>query len=124
MTRGRRGAAGATAKSKTTQATKGRKTPRAPRAKAPPRGAPFAELVERFRAALPDLEILIEDLELDSEGSRLRFTLCGTQRGPLLGAAPTGRSVMVRGIAHQRGAESWTEWDEAALRRELAADPE
>lgn len=48
-----------------------------------------------FRAAFPDVRIVVE--EVIAEGDRLAFrsTMTGTHRGEFLGIAPTGRKVTV-----------------------------
>ena len=53
------------------------------------------DLLTKFRAAFPDIQVTVE--EIIAEGGRIAFrsTMRGTHLGELLGIAPTGRQVTV-----------------------------
>jgi steroid delta-isomerase-like uncharacterized protein len=81
-----------------------------------------------IRAACPDwhsdLHLLIAEDDLVVE----RFTASGTQRGELMGVAPTGRTVSLPGInifrlRDGRIVEWWGRLDELGLLRQLGAMP-
>lgn len=88
-----------------------------------------------FRAALGDLIDAFPDARFEPEevlvvGDRAVYTLvfAGTQAGPALGVAPTGRAVRVRGtgmvrVAGGRITESWGGLDLASLLDQLGAGP-
>jgi steroid delta-isomerase-like uncharacterized protein len=79
-----------------------------------------------IRAACPDwhsdLHLLVAEDDLVVE----RFTASGTQRGELMGVAPTGRTVSLPGInifrlRDGRIVEWWGRLDELGLLRQLGA---
>jgi steroid delta-isomerase-like uncharacterized protein len=81
-----------------------------------------------IRAACPDwhsdLHLLVAEDDLVVE----RFTASGTQRGELMGVAPTGRTVSLPGINIFRLrdgliVEWWGRLDELGLLRQLGAVP-
>jgi predicted ester cyclase len=64
--------------------------------------------------------VTLDDVVAVGDRVTVRFTARGTQRGPLLGAAGTGRAVEVTGVAvHRlvdgRIAETWVWWDAYGL---------
>lgn len=80
----------------------------------------FSTVLEAF----PDARISVDQLLADGELVVARCTLRGTNRGPLLGAAPTGRSICVTGIDIARFtgdkiAEHWEEWDWLGMLEQL-----
>lgn len=65
------------------------------------------------RAALADIQIVVDDLVVDGEAIAWRWTLTGTHVGPFAGLTPTGRRATLRGVNFQRlkdgrVAEHWT----------------
>jgi steroid delta-isomerase-like uncharacterized protein len=81
-----------------------------------------------LRAAFPDQRWLPEDLIAEGDRVVLLWTLRGTHRGELLGAAPTGREVTVTGISAYRVAdgkvaEIWVQSDTLGLLQQLGALP-
>lgn len=77
-----------------------------------------------IRAAFPDwhsdLHMLIGEGDIVVE----RFTASGTHQGELMGAAPTGRNVSLKGInifrlREGRVVEWWSRFDELGLFRQL-----
>jgi steroid delta-isomerase-like uncharacterized protein len=90
--------------------------------------AAFKRTVEMYRAAFPDLRITIEDVISDGDRVALRWRSEGTHRGELAGLAPTGMKVTVTGMSidrYENGkiVETWSEWDNLGLARQLGAAP-
>jgi steroid delta-isomerase-like uncharacterized protein len=80
----------------------------------------FREFARGVQAAFPDLHVTVE--ETISEGDRvvLRWVARGTHRGSFLGASPTGKDILVRGITLLRLSEgkiveAWDNWDQMGL---------
>ena len=77
-----------------------------------------------FRAAFPDLRTNVEDLLAEGDKVLLRYSWTGTHKGEFLGIAPTGKRVMVMGLALYRFAdgkvvEAWANADDLGLLRQL-----
>ncbi len=79
---------------------------------------------EKIRKAFPDwhsdLHLLVGEDDFVAE----RFTASGTHQGELLGAAPTGNTVSLKGInifrlRNGRVVEWWSRLDELGLSRQL-----
>ncbi len=72
----------------------------------------FKQVVEMWRAAFSDWHMTIEELVAEGELVANRFTTTGTHTGALMGAPPTGRTIVVHGqelhrIAKGKVVESW-----------------
>lgn len=88
-------------------------------------------IADFFRAlvtAVPDARITAEDLITEGDRVAVRFTLTGTHRGELLGAAGTGRPLEVGGITVLRFeeelvAERWNRLDDVTLLTQLGLLP-
>lgn len=52
----------------------------------------------KFREAIPDLHVSVDDIIAAGDKVVARVTWQGTQRGPLFGADPTGKSMRFMGI--------------------------
>jgi steroid delta-isomerase-like uncharacterized protein len=92
--------------------------------------AGVGEAVATLRRGFPDLAISLDDVVATGDRVIVRFTARGTQHGPFLGTAGTGRPVEVTGVAiHRlvdgRIGETWVWWDTygLALRLGLAVVP-
>jgi steroid delta-isomerase-like uncharacterized protein len=77
-----------------------------------------------FRAAFPDWHSDLHALVAEGDIVVERFTAAGTHRGELLGVAPTGKVVELRGInifrlRDGRITERWGRLDELGLFRQL-----
>jgi predicted ester cyclase len=84
----------------------------------------FAALV----GAVPDARITAEDAFGAGDRVAVRFTLTGTHRGDLLGAAPDGQPLHVEGITilrfeGERVAERWNRLDDVSLLDQLGVGP-
>ncbi len=74
-----------------------------------------AYVVDTMHGAHPDLRFAIDDLVADGDRVTIRWTLRGTQTGPLLGRPPSMRPVELKAIvifrlAAGRLAERWAGW--------------
>ena len=72
-------------------------------------------VVETMHGAHPDLRFTIDDVVAEGDRVVIRWTLRGTNTGPLFGRPPTGRSVelaalVIFRIADGRIAERWAGW--------------
>jgi steroid delta-isomerase-like uncharacterized protein len=77
-----------------------------------------------FRAAFPDWHSDLHAMVAEGDIVVERFTASGTHRGELLGAAPTGKVVELRGInifrlRDGRISERWGRLDELGLLQQL-----
>ncbi len=80
-----------------------------------------------YRSAFPDLKVTILGSYADGDTTVTHWRMSGTNRGPLLGRPPTGKSGGVEGvtIARFRGGrcvESWAQWDALGMFRQLGVD--
>ena len=74
--------------------------PLSPEAVRGPEG--FKQLVTSLRTAFPDLSITAEDLIAEGDKVAAWFTVRGTHQGTLLDIPPTGKPVMLTGVAMYR----------------------
>lgn len=85
-----------------------------------PQGVEGAEyVVSAMHGAHPDLRFTIDDLLADGDRVVIRWTLRGTNTGPMLGEPPTGRSVefsaiVIFRLADGRITERWAGWKRQA----------
>jgi steroid delta-isomerase-like uncharacterized protein len=85
-------------------------------------------LMRSFRTAFPDLRFEIDDELADGDRVAVRYTVTGTQQGPLMGLPPTGKSIRIRGISIYRIAEgklqeAWVQYDALGMMQQLGAVP-
>ncbi|MGA8271176.1 MAG: ester cyclase [Candidatus Sulfotelmatobacter sp.] len=78
----------------------------------------------RLRDAFPDLSVTLETMVADDESVAIAYTLTGTQRGPLMGIAPTGRKMKIRGMQISKFkdgkmVERWGSSDELGMLQQL-----
>jgi predicted ester cyclase len=52
-------------------------------------------VIREFRTGFPDLHTKVEDIVAEGDRLAMRVILTGTQDGPFLGVAPTGKKVEV-----------------------------
>jgi steroid delta-isomerase-like uncharacterized protein len=95
---------------------------------APPGPEGMRHAAAMFRAALPDWHSDVEQLVAEGDLVVERFTASGTHSGELMGVAPTGRVLRLRGmqmfrIRDGRIVERWGRLDEAGLMRQLGLIP-
>lgn len=82
-----------------------------------------------YLAAFPDLRFTVEDQVAEGDKVVSRWASAGTNRGELMGAAPTGKRVDFTGItisriSEGRIAEDWTSYDALGMMRQLGLIPE
>jgi len=80
--------------------------------------------VESLRAAFPDLRFTLEELVGEGEIVAARYSWRGTHRGSFLGIAPTGKTILVRGmdfyrLRERRIVEHWDNVDELGMLSQL-----
>jgi len=86
------------------------------------------QAVTLFRTALPDLTYTVHAEIAQGDLVMARFSARGTQMGPFLGVAPTGRVVTYTGMDLNRIAkglivESWVNYDALALLQQIGLVP-
>jgi steroid delta-isomerase-like uncharacterized protein len=97
---------------------------------APVRGTAAAlDDMRVYRTAFPDLRFTVDAVFASGEVTTVRWLASGTQRGPLMGIAPTQRRVEVRGcsilqIRNGKVTHQWLYWDTGHLLRQLGVLPE
>ena len=90
----------------------------------PPGPEGVKQIVSMFRSAMPDLEVVIEDMIAEDDKVATRYALEGTHRGELFGAAPTGKQLSIKSITVERVldgkiVEHWRVTDELDMMRQL-----
>jgi steroid delta-isomerase-like uncharacterized protein len=81
-----------------------------------PAGEEGAEyVVATMHGAHPDLRFTIDDLVAEGDRVTIRWTLRGTNTGPMLGRPPSGQpvelaAIVIFRIADARIAERWAGW--------------
>lgn len=86
------------------------------------------QTVQMYRAAFPDVRITVDDVIAAGDKVAVRWHAEGTHRGELEGLAPTGARGLVTGITIDQWrdgqiVESWGQWDNLGLARQLGAAP-
>jgi predicted ester cyclase len=94
----------------------------------PPDLAGFKQVMPAFRAALPDLQIVAEDLVAEGDRVLLRLSAHGTHTGPLMGIPPTGSAVAITEmhlyrIDGRQVVERWGLFDAFGLLQQIGAVP-
>jgi steroid delta-isomerase-like uncharacterized protein len=88
----------------------------------------YRRTVSMYRAAFPDVRMTVDEVIAADDKVVLRWRSEGTHRGQLAGLAPTGARGSVTGISIDRWkdgkiVESWVEWDNLGLARQIGAAP-
>jgi predicted ester cyclase len=81
-------------------------------------------LIAGFRTAFPDLHLTVEDTVASGDTVVVRWTAEGTNDGPLMGAAPTGKRARWTGMSYLkvrdgRVIEDWVETDQVGMMQQL-----
>ena len=76
---------------------------------------PAEYVVRTMHGAHPDLRFTIDDLVAEADRVTIRWTLHGTNTGPMLGRPPSGErvelaAIVIFRIAEGRLAERWAGW--------------
>lgn len=77
-----------------------------------------------LRNAFPDLSVALETLVADEESIAIAYTITGTQNGPLMSFAATGRKIKIRGVQiakfkDGKMVERWGSSDELGMLQQL-----
>jgi steroid delta-isomerase-like uncharacterized protein len=81
-----------------------------------PAGAAGGEyVVATMHGAHPDLRFTVDDLVAEGDRVTIRWTLRGTNTGPMLGRPPSGQpvelsAIVIFRVAYGRIAERWAGW--------------
>jgi steroid delta-isomerase-like uncharacterized protein len=86
------------------------------------------QILALFRSAFPDLNVNTEDIVAEGDKVVARWTARGTHQGELMGIAPTGKEVTIKGIdvlriAEGRILERWAEYNALEVMQQLGAVP-
>ncbi len=86
------------------------------------------QILAAFRSAFPDLNVTTEDIVAEGEKVVSRWTARGTHQGELLGIAPTGNGVTIKGIdvlrvAEGRIVERWAQFNDLEMMQQLGVVP-
>jgi steroid delta-isomerase-like uncharacterized protein len=85
-------------------------------------------VVTMFRAGMPDLRVVIEDIIAEGDKVVMRYRIEGTHEGELFGVPPTGRRVSIESITVERVSggkirEHWRVTDALDMMQQLGAIP-
>ena len=85
-------------------------------------------LFAAYRAAFPDLNVIINDLVIAGDKAALSFALSGTHEGDLMGISATGREMRVDGMTLSRFengqiVEEWELLDQLSMFQQLGIEP-
>lgn len=88
----------------------------------------FKVFFRNMRAALPDVQIDIEDTIVEGDKAVVRVLLHGTHTGPGLGVEPTGKRVRVAGIvivqwSNGQIIRAWNSWDQLGFLKQTGTIP-
>jgi len=83
-------------------------------------------IVNMFRAGMPDLRVVIEDVIAEGDKVMMRYRIEGTHEGELFGVPPTGRRVSIESITVERVSgrkirEHWRVTDTLDMMQQLGA---
>jgi steroid delta-isomerase-like uncharacterized protein len=85
-------------------------------------------VVSMFRAGMPDLRVVIEDVIAEGDKVVMRYRIEGTHEGELFGVPPTGRRISIESITVERVSggkirEHWRVTDTLEMMQQLGAIP-
>ncbi len=88
----------------------------------------FTRQWRKWQDAFSDLHFEIDEIIAEGDTVVARWTLTGTQTGPFLGSAPTGKTIRVRGMSldHLENGvlvSGFDGWDNLGLRQQLGLIP-
>jgi steroid delta-isomerase-like uncharacterized protein len=88
------------------------------------------ERVRKYRDAMSDLHVTLEDIFASGDRVCSRWTVRGTNDGELEGMPATGRKIELAGLTIDRFdddgriVEAWDNWDNAGFMQQLGITPE
>lgn len=88
----------------------------------------YRQFFTELRTAFPDLKVSVEHLVADADNVAFAYTVSGTHQGPLMGFAPTGKRMQVRGMqiskfADGKMVERWGSSDQLGILQQLGLAP-
>jgi steroid delta-isomerase-like uncharacterized protein len=89
----------------------------------------FKAFVTGFRTGLPDIHFTVEDTVAEGDKVAWRFTVRGTNLGPLMGFPPTGKASTNSGLVISRfdengkWAEDYVNWDTLGMLQQIGIIP-
>jgi steroid delta-isomerase-like uncharacterized protein len=88
----------------------------------------YRMLFTDLRTAFPDMKVGLETMVADDESIAFAYTLTGTQTGPLMGFAPTGKKIKIRGMQISKFkdgkmVERWGSSDQLGMLQQLGLLP-
>ena len=88
----------------------------------------FRELITQYRTAFPDAKFTVEDQIAEGDLVLTRFSVRGTQRGPFMGIAPTGKPVTLSALsltrlANGKAVEEWERLDTLQMMQQIGELP-
>ncbi|MDQ6601941.1 MAG: ester cyclase [Chloroflexota bacterium] len=88
----------------------------------------YRQFFTELRTAFPDLKLSLEHLVADADNIAFAYTVSGTHQGPLMGFAPTGKRMQVRGMqiskfADGKMVERWGSSDQLGMLQQLGLAP-
>lgn len=94
--------------------------------------AGLKEAFELLRKAYPDLKFVMNDIIVNSAGTKasVLFTFTGTNKGEMMGMKPTGKPVNIQGIDYLyfnkegKATEHWGYVDTDAMMQQLGMTPQ
>ena len=86
----------------------------------------YRSFFTEMRRAFPDMKVELAALVTDEEAIAFAYTLTGTQDGPLMGIAPTGKKVKIRGLQLSKFrdgkmTERWGSSDQLGMLQQIGA---
>jgi len=86
--------------------------------------AAFKELVTSFRTAFPNFNITFDEVFVAGDKTVIRWTMTGTNTGPLQDLPATGQSVRLHGVAISRSvdgktAEVWQHYNQLSMFQQM-----
>jgi steroid delta-isomerase-like uncharacterized protein len=86
----------------------------------------YRALFTEMRRAFPDMKVEVAELVADEEAIAFAYTFTGTQNGPLMGNAPSGRKVKIRGLQISKFrdgkmVERWGSSDQLGMLQQIGA---
>ena len=84
----------------------------------------FKELVTGFRTAFPDFHVTFDEVLVAGEKTVIRWTMTGTNTGPLQDLPPSGQPVQLHGVAISRPAggktaEVWQYYNQMSMFQQM-----
>jgi steroid delta-isomerase-like uncharacterized protein len=86
--------------------------------------AAFKEMVTSFRTAFPDIQVTFDEVLVAGDKTVLRWTMTGTNTGPLQDLPPSGQPVQLHGVAishavEGKTAEVWQHYNQLSMFQQM-----